>query len=64
MWLQLFSFQNILSNQSQQRLWPLVVWVQEEEKEEEEEEEGGGAYCAPEELCEFMNVNKHKYIES
>ena len=41
MWLQLFSFQNILSNQSQQRLWPLVVWVQEEEKEEEEEEEEG-----------------------
>ena len=39
MWLQLFSFQNILTNQFQQRPWPLVVWVQEEEEEEEKEEE-------------------------
>lgn len=36
MWLQLYSFQNILSYQFQQRLRPLVVWVHQKEEGEEE----------------------------
>lgn len=58
MWLQLYSFQNILSYQFQQRLWPLVVWVHEEQ---EEEEENVCLLCPRRAL--WVYVSKHRHIE-
>lgn len=57
MWLQLYSFQNILSYQFQQRPWPLVVWVHKEKE--------GEHICL---LCLWsalwVYVSKHQHIES
>lgn len=62
MWLQLYSFQNILSNRFQQRPWPLVVGVHKEEGGE------GGPHLptVPEALCECMreNINIQNHSES
>lgn len=58
MWLQLYSFQNILSNQFQQRPWPLVVGVHKEG--------GGGAHVCL--LCLWSALwvyeRKQQHIES
>lgn len=57
MWLQLYSFQNILSYQFQQRPWSLVVWVHKEKE--------GEHICL---LCLWsalwVYVSKHQHIES
>lgn len=50
MWLQLYSFQNILSNRFQQRPWPLVVGVHKEEGGE------GGPHLPTVPLKRFVSV--------